>query len=135
MSGTSLTAGASLLLVTVLLAGAGAVTAQTLEDRVREMAGLLMCPVCEGQTVAESSSELAAQMRGVIREKLAEGQDREQILEYFVLRYGESILAAPPKRGFALLVWIGPLAVLLGGLGLAVGTLRRWTRPPSPTSV
>jgi len=117
--------------VAALLAGA-AVSAQTIDDRVRDIARQLMCPVCEGQTVAESSSELAEQMRAVIREQLEGGQHPEQILDYFVGRYGESILAAPPKRGLNLLVWIGPFAVLLGGVGLAVRTLRRWTHPPLP---
>lgn len=126
-----LKSAASLVAAAALLVGA-AVSAQTLDDRVRDIARQLMCPVCEGQTVAESSSELAEQMRGAIREQLEGGQRPEQIFEYFVGRYGESILAAPPKRGLNLLVWIGPFAVLLGGVGLAVRTLRRWTRPPSP---
>lgn len=126
-----LKSAASLVAAAALFAGVG-VSAQTLDDRVRDIARQLMCPVCEGQTVVESSSELAEQMRAVIREQLEDGQPPEQILDYFVARYGESILAAPPKRGLNLLVWIGPFAVLLGGVGLAVRTLRRWTRPPSP---
>ncbi|MGH2374538.1 MAG: cytochrome c-type biogenesis protein [Gemmatimonadales bacterium] len=106
--------------------------AQTLDERVRDIARSLMCPVCEGQTVAESSAELAEQMRVLIKEKLQQGEGREEILAYFVSRYGESILAAPPKRGFNLVVWVGPFAVLLLGATLAINTLRRWTRPRRP---
>lgn len=102
---------------------------QTLDDRVREIARELMCPVCEGQTVAESSSELAAQMRALIKERLAQGQTRDEILTYFVSRYGESILAVPPRRGLGLVAWVGPLLVLVLALALAARTLRRWTRP------
>lgn len=123
----------ALLLAAVLVSLLNAVAvAQTLDERVRDIARSLMCPVCEGQTVAESSAELAEQMRVLIKEKLQQGEGREEILAYFVSRYGESILAAPPKRGFNLVVWVGPFAVLLLGATLAINTLRRWTRPRRP---
>lgn len=122
--------GAFLIAAGTAWIDAAAVAGQTIEERVRDVARQLMCPVCEGQTVAESSSELADQMRAVIREQLELGRSPQQILDYFAGRYGESILAAPTRRGLNLLVWIGPPAVLLGGVGLAMRTLRRWTRPP-----
>jgi len=125
---TPLTARLALVTLLVLLLGASG-AAQTLEERVRDIARELMCPVCEGQTVADSSSLLAEQMRVLIKEKLQQGEGREEILAYFVSRYGESILAAPPKRGVSLVAWVGPFAVLLLGAALAIGTLRRWTRP------
>lgn len=118
---------ASTILLVLLLAGS--TFAQTLDERVLRVARQLMCPVCEGQTVAESSAELAEQMRALIKEKLKRGESPEQIVAYFVSRYGESILAAPPKRGFNLVVWIGPFAILLLGMAIAASTLRRWTRP------
>ncbi len=117
----------SLLTLWLFLAASGA--AQTLDDRTREIARLLMCPVCEGQTVAESSSELAEQLRALIRERLQQGQGRDEILSYFVSRYGESILAAPPKRGLNLIAWAGPFIVLALAAVMAVNRLRRWTRP------
>lgn len=113
----------------VLLAGVAQVPAQTLDERTRDIARELMCPVCEGQTVAESEAQLAEQMRALINRKLAQGQTREEILAYFVDRYGESILAAPPKRGFNLIAWAGPFVVLLLGAVFAANTLRRWTQP------
>lgn len=118
------------LVVPVVLGTSSAVVvAQTVDEQVQEIARALMCPVCEGQTVADSSALLAEQMRALIREKLQQGEGREEILAYFVSRYGESILAAPPKRGFNLIVWVGPFAILLLGTALAINTLRRWTRP------
>lgn len=108
--------------------------AQTLDDRARAIAGELMCPVCEGQTVAESEALLAEQMRTLIKQKLAQGQTREEILAYFVDRYGESILAAPPKRGFNLIAWAGPFVILFLGAVFAANTLRRWTRPAATGS-
>lgn len=91
------------------------VLAQTLDDRVRKVASQLMCPVCEGRPVAESTSELAGQMRAIIREKLQRGESPEQIVAYFVDRYGESALAAPPRGGLGLAVWLAPAVAILAG--------------------
>lgn len=91
--------------------------APTLEDQVYAIAKELMCPVCAGQTVAESSSQLAEQMRGTIRERLRAGQTREEIIAYFVSQFGEGVLAAPPARGSGLLLWlIPPLALGVGAI-------------------
>ncbi|MGH2374977.1 MAG: cytochrome c-type biogenesis protein [bacterium] len=98
--------------------------APTLDDQVYAIAGELMCPVCSGQTVAESGSALAEQMRAIIRERLRAGQSRDEIIAYFVGQFGESVLAAPPRRGGGLAVWLIPPAAL--GIGLMV--LRRFIR-------
>ena len=67
-------------------------------------------------------------IRAAIIASLAAGESREQIIQYFVDRYGEGVLVEPPKRGFSLLVWLGPLLVALGGLVVVGMTLRRWLR-------
>jgi cytochrome c-type biogenesis protein CcmH len=99
-----------------------------LDRRTREVAGALQCPVCQNLSAADSPSELAGQMRAVVREKLAAGQSREEVLAYFVDRYGEEILIDPPKRGFNLLIWVVPPLLLLGGLAVVLTTVRRWRR-------
>lgn len=73
----------------------------------------LMCPVCQGQTVAESNSKLAISMREVIKSKLKNGESKEQILSYFVKQYGDNILAKPPLKGFNMLLWLVPPGILL----------------------
>lgn len=104
------------------------VRADTLDDQVRAIAKELRCPVCDGETVADSNAAVSVQIRGIIRQKLEAGESREQIIQYFVDVYGISILAAPPTRGFALGVWVAPMLALLLGL-LIVGTvLRGWLR-------
>ena len=60
---------------------------------------MLMCPVCPAETIDQAQVEISFQMRAVVREMLAEGRTREEILDYFVDRYGADILAAPPKVG------------------------------------
>jgi cytochrome c-type biogenesis protein CcmH len=71
---------------------------------------------------------MAAQMRGIVRERLAAGETPEQVVQYFTDKYGEWILLAPARHGFTLLVWIlPPLAVVLG-LAITVYLVRGWTR-------
>lgn len=123
-----------ILLCLVAALAAPAVAAPTLEDQVDAIARELMCPVCAGQTVAESNATLAVQMRAEIRRRLLAGQTREQIIAYFVGEFGESVLAAPPKRGVGLALWLGPVAAFAVGLLVMVRYLRRITRPRSPTT-
>jgi cytochrome c-type biogenesis protein CcmH len=104
----------------------------TLDDQVYAIARELMCPVCAGQTVAESNSQLAEQMRAIIRERLQAGQTREQIIAYFVAQFGEGTLAAPPPRGSGLLLWLSlPLALVAGAL-ILTRFIRRSAPAPGP---
>jgi cytochrome c-type biogenesis protein CcmH len=115
------------------------VSAQAIEDRVRRLGGQLQCPVCEGQTVADSNSGLAGDMRTVIRQRIEAGDSDQQILDRFVASYGDGILVDPPKRGFTIGLWVGPFVLLLlGGLGLAWlarGWVRRGAAVAAPTTV
>ncbi len=104
---------------------------QSLDDQALAIANELQCPVCENVTVAYSNSTLAGQMRQVIREKLAQGWTHDQIIQYFVDRYGEAILTQPPKHGLNLVVWLLPAAGVLAGLGV-VGTILWSRRTPVP---
>jgi cytochrome c-type biogenesis protein CcmH len=98
------------------------------EAQVRDIALQLRCPVCQGLSVGDSPSELAQEMRHLVREQLQQGKTPPEVLEYFVQRYGEWILLAPPKRGFNLIIWIVPFALLpLGGLAVYLSA-RRWVR-------
>lgn len=94
---------------------------ENLDDRVNEISHLLMCPICQGQSVAESNSNLAHDMRDIIRKQLEEGKSKEEILAYFVNRYGETILASPPPKGVNWLLWLLPgLAIVFGGTGIGI---------------
>ena len=107
-------------------------SSQSLDDQALAIANQLQCPVCENVTVAYSNSTLAGQMRQVIRDKLAQGETRDQIIQYFVDRYGEAILTQPPKHGLNLLVWLLPLVGVLLGLGILGRAL--WSRSPAPAA-
>ena len=98
------------------------------EDAVAAVASRLRCVVCQNLSVADSPSEMARQMRDVIREQLAAGRTPAQVSQYFVERYGEWVLLVPPPRGFNLVLWALPALGLIGGLGGALVAARRWSR-------
>lgn len=114
----------------VVLAGillAASAQAQTLDDRVYAVARQLLCPVCAGQTVAESDAAVAGEMRAIIRQKLLAGETPDQILRYFVAEFGEGVLAEPPRRGLSLVLYIAPMLALSLGFVIAAAAIRRWT--------
>jgi cytochrome c-type biogenesis protein CcmH len=122
--------GFALVILVALGLAATIVSAQVSVDErtVADIAAQLRCVVCQSLSVADSPSETAHQMRGVIRERLAAGETPDQVKAYFVEKYGEWILLAPPRRGFNLLVWIVPYAGLLAGVLLVIVVVRRWSR-------
>lgn len=105
------------------------------EQAVYDVATQLRCVVCQNLSVADSPSEMAHQMRALIRERLAAGDRPEQVIQYFVDRYGEWILLAPRRQGFTLLVWVLPPLAVLVGLGVVAVCVVRWTRPPPAPTV
>jgi cytochrome c-type biogenesis protein CcmH len=102
----------------------------TLEERAVALDRQLMCPVCEGQTLDESRAQLAQQMKHVVREKLAAGENEEQIKAYFAdpARYGIAVLASPPASGFNLTLWALPPALAAAGAAGVVLILRGMRR-------
>jgi len=118
-----------LLGVSLLAVGCfGATRAPTLEERAISIDKKLICPVCPGETIDQSQVEIAAQMRAIVREKLAQGETEASILKFFSDRYGPSVLAEPPRRGFNVTVWIVPIVVIIlagGILFLVVREMRK----------
>ncbi|MBI3971094.1 MAG: cytochrome c-type biogenesis protein CcmH [Chloroflexi bacterium] len=87
-----------------------------IEREAQAIAKVLKCPICQNLSVADSPTPLAAQMREIVRERLAAGDSREAIIAYFVARYGEEVLLVPPRTGFSQVVWWGALAIPIAGL-------------------
>ena len=86
------------------------------ENEAQNIDRMLMCPVCPAETIDQAQVEISRQMRVIVREMLAEGKDRGEILDFFAERYGKDILAAPPKSGANLVVWLMPA----GGVAAAL---------------
>ncbi len=121
-------AGILVILLLPLLAWAAPPPGSVNEDTVRQIAAQLRCVVCQNLSVADSPSEMANQMRGIIRERLQGGDTPEQVIAYFVDKYGEWILLSPRPQGFNLLVWILPFAATAIGFVAVLLLARRWSR-------
>jgi cytochrome c-type biogenesis protein CcmH len=100
-----------------------------LEKRTTQVAATLRCPVCQGESIQDSPSELAQQMRAVVKTRLRSGESPEQVKAYFVSRYGEWILLEPKMTGLNIVLYVLPVVLVIGGLVLVVFLVRRWTRP------
>ena len=88
---------------------------------------MLMCPVCPAESIDQAQVPLAKQMRQKVREMLAAGATRQEVLDYFADRYGQEVLASPPKSGLNLLAWILPPVGLLAGLAALLLVIRAMT--------
>ena len=91
-----------------------------------EIASGLRCPVCQNLSVADSTSEMAREMRALIVDELRAGKRPEEIRAYFVSKYGEWILLSPRPSGFNLIVWILPFAAVLAGAVGIFAVVRHW---------
>lgn len=110
----------------------------TLEERAQSLDRQLMCPVCPAETIDQSQAEIALQMRDLVRAKLQAGESEQQILDFFVDKYGRSVLSEPPAEGFNLVVWVVPPVALAGGailFWMATRQLAPKRRVQSSTSV
>ncbi len=107
--------------------------AASIDEQTVTIAKQLKCPVCQNVPVAYSQSQLAGEMRQVIREKLGQGESEDAIIQYFVDRYGEDVLLEPRREGFSLWLWIASIGVLLFGAAVVGVVLWNWsqTRPAS----
>jgi cytochrome c-type biogenesis protein CcmH len=101
-----------------------------LEARTSALASRLRCPVCQGESIQDSPSELAQNMRAVVREQLRAGKSPQEIEAYFVSKYGEWILLEPSMTGLNVLLYVFPVLLVVGGLALVVVLVRRWTAAP-----
>src|ERR1700745_2724761 len=93
-----------------------------LEARAREVSKSLRCVVCQNETIDESNAELARDMRILVRRRIASGDSNAEVLHYMVERYGDFVLLKPRIMSTTLLLWFGPLLILLLG-GIAVARL------------
>jgi cytochrome c-type biogenesis protein CcmH len=119
--------GASILAVAATLLAAAPARAATPDWTVAQVEQELMCIVCH-QRLDQSNSAFADGMRAELRRMHRQGLTEQQVLDRMVSQFGEEVLAAPPKRGFDLLAWLVPAAVLLAGASVAAVLALLWAR-------
>ena len=99
------------------------------DDQVNEIAKQLYCPVCENIPLDVCPTTACAQWRELIRQKLADGWNEQQIKDYFVLQYGDRVLGTPPPEGINWLVYLVPPIAILAGVYILFRAFRSWKRP------
>jgi cytochrome c-type biogenesis protein CcmH len=88
-----------------------------LEARARTISAELRCMVCQNQSIDDSDADLAHDLRVLVRERITAGDTDAQVRQYLVNRYGDYILLQPPLKSSTLLLWLGPVLLLLAAAG------------------
>jgi cytochrome c-type biogenesis protein CcmH len=96
-----------------------------LEQHVLKLTEELRCLVCQNQTIADSHSDLAIDLKNQVREQLHQGKSDQDVLDYMVERYGDFVLYRPPVKISTWLLWFGPFALLIGAIVWLVFKLKR----------
>jgi cytochrome c-type biogenesis protein CcmH len=101
------------------------------DDQVNAIARQLFCPVCENIPLDVCPTTACAQWRELIRQKLADGWNEQQIKNYFVEQYGARVLGTPPAKGINWLVYIVPPLIFITGIYILFRSFRSWKRSNS----
>jgi cytochrome c-type biogenesis protein CcmH len=127
-----------LWILLVLLAFVGVLHAQAIEPmpftnhaqelRFQQLTAQLRCPMCQNETLADSNAPIARDLRNQIFQQMQQGKSDEEIKQYLVARYSDYVLYDPPLKAGTVLLWFGPLLILLGGAGVVLMAIRKRSR-------
>ena len=95
------------------------------ENRARNLSKSIRCLVCQNQTIDDSDSELAKDLRSIIRTKIVQGETNDEINKFLVERYGNFILMKPPINKQTIMLWLSPLALTLLGIVIIYFSFRK----------
>ena len=104
-----------------------------LSPQARAIAQKLQCPVCDGQPITESNATIARQMKALVQQQVDGGTSEDEILDFFVERYGPEVLREPRPEGIGWGVWLAPPIIAVFGLLIVFLGLRSGGRArPQP---
>lgn len=103
-------------------------TSHAQELRFQHLTRQLRCPMCQNETLADSNAPIARDLRNQIFKLMQQGKSDEEIKQYLVARYSDYILYDPPLKPGTMLLWFGPLLILLGGAGVVLVAIRKRKR-------
>jgi cytochrome c-type biogenesis protein CcmH len=106
-----------------------------LEARVNDLAAELRCLVCQNQSLADSHADLAIDLKNQVREQLQAGRSEREVIDYMTERYGDFVLYRPPVRASTVLLWAGPLLMLLLGGAAMWRSLGQSAQPGEPSAL
>lgn len=104
------------------------------EQQFRQLTAQLRCPKCQNNSIADSNSMIAADMRKKVWQLMEEGQSNQQITDYMVARYGNFVTYEPPVTLATLILWLLPACFVLGG-ALVIFRLSRRPRAARETEL
>ena len=112
--------------VAVLVIGTQRTSHPSLQERTMQVAAQVRCPVCEGQSAAESQAPASVQIRDQIQQELSAGESQGRILAGLVAAYGPGILEKPEARGAGLVLWVLPVLALAAAIAGVAVAFARW---------
>ncbi len=129
-----------LILLLLLLAGpAWAISdpAEMLRDpaqeaRAEQIGSQLRCLVCQNESIEDSGADLARDLRGIVRQRVAAGESDDKVVAWMVARYGDFVRLSPPLNALTLLLWFSPVVALMAGALAVVRTARNRSSGPAP---
>ncbi|EGT0660702.1 cytochrome c-type biogenesis protein CcmH [Citrobacter werkmanii] len=104
------------------------------EQQFRQLTAQLRCPKCQNNSIADSNSMIAADMRKKVWQLMEQGQSNQQITDYMVARYGNFVTYEPPVTLATLILWLLPACFVLGG-ALVIFRLSRRPRAALETEL
>ena len=99
--------------------------------RFKKLSNELRCPTCQGLSVKDSEAGFSTSIKGKIRELMKQGKTDQEIMTFFVERYGEWILRAPSVSGFNIVLWLLPGSAIIIGLLLVLYRSKKWVKKPT----
>src|SRR5262249_43226448 len=118
------------VIVAVVVLVVGSRPSNSPGSRASRLEHQLACPVCTGESVAESNAPESRAIRAGIVQRIREGQSDQPIRDPYVAVYSDKIRLTPDNGGLGVLAWgIPVVGIILGGAGI-VFALRRWSRTP-----
>ncbi|MFJ5423850.1 cytochrome c-type biogenesis protein [Wolbachia endosymbiont of Drosophila barbarae] len=111
----------SLLFILIFHSGVNAFTLdnklrdKSMEKRATSLFEIIRCPICSGESLSESGSQIAYDMREAIRKKINDGYTDEEIISELKNSYGNSIIIVPPIKSSTYILWFIPLTTLFIG--------------------
>jgi len=95
------------------------------ENRARDLSKGIRCLVCQNQSIDDSDSDLAKDLRRIIRKKIIQGDTDNEITQYLVDKYGNFILMKPPLYQDTYILWVSPLLLMIVGITIMYFTLKK----------
>jgi cytochrome c-type biogenesis protein CcmH len=114
--------------LTAVLIGVLVLTGPTEVDRVANVGSRIKCPVCQGESIANSPAQMARDMMSLVAERVGDGVSDQAIVDELLASYSGAVLLDPPASGGTLVLWLAPL----GALAIGVAVIEWWRRHPGP---